>query len=92
MNGSCRPDGLPPLLYKGLAQYISEPLALMFDPFISVGRIPDEWRRVVVTPIYNRGLAADVSNYHPVSPTCVASKIMEKVVTVEYYVNCTSTA
>ena len=81
MNGSCGPDGLPPLLYKSLAQCISEPLALMFDSFMSVGRIPDEWRRAVVTPIYKGGLAADVSNYRPISLTCVACKIMEKVIT-----------
>ena len=80
MNGSCGPDGLPPLLYKSLAQCISEPLALMFDSFMSVGRIPDEWRRAVVTPIYKGGLAADVSNYRPISLTCVTCKIMEKVI------------
>jgi hypothetical protein len=81
MNGSCGPDGLPPLLYKNLAQCISEPLALMFDSFMSVGRIPDEWRRAFVTPIYKGGLAADVSNYRPISLTCVACKIMERVIT-----------
>jgi ribonucleases P/MRP protein subunit RPP40 len=34
-----------------------------------------------VTPIYNRGLVADVSNYRHISLTCVACKIMEKVIT-----------
>jgi Reverse transcriptase (RNA-dependent DNA polymerase) len=53
----------------------------MFDSFMSVGRIPYEWRRAVVTPIYKGGLAADVSNYRPISLTCVACKIMEKVIT-----------
>jgi hypothetical protein len=89
MNGSCGPDGLLPLLYNSLAQRISEPFALMFDSFMSVGRIPDGWRRAVATPIYKGGLAADVSNYRPISLTCVTCKIMEKSSPVEYYVICT---
>lgn len=49
----------------------------MFGSFISVDRIPDEWRRDIVTPVYKGGLAADLFNYRPNSLTCVACKIVE---------------
>jgi ribonuclease P/MRP protein subunit RPP40 len=54
---------------------------------MSVGGVPDEWRRAIVTPVYKSGLAADVSNYRPISLTCVACKIMERVVVCQmmYY-------
>ena len=51
-----------------------------FTSFMSVGKIPDEWRRAVVTPVYKGGRAGDVSNYRPISLTCVCSKIMERVI------------
>jgi hypothetical protein len=47
---------------------------------MSVGSVPDDWRRAIVTPVYKSGLAADVSNKRPISLTCVACKIMERVV------------
>jgi hypothetical protein len=54
---------------------------------MSVGCVPDEWRRAIVTPVYKSGLAADVSNYQPIPLTCVACKIMERVVVCQmmYY-------
>ena len=73
-------DGLPPLLVKKLSSSLLEPLTLLYTSFLSVGRIPDEWRRAVVMPIHKSGPADDVSNYRPIALTCVFSKIMERVV------------
>ena len=79
-NTASGPDGMPPIMYKNLAQSLAEPLALIFESFMSVGRIPDEWKRAIITPIYKSGLASDVSNYRPIALTCVACKIMERVI------------
>ena len=73
-------DNFPPLLVKKISPCLLEPLALLYSSFLSVGKIPDEWRRAVVTPIYKSGPAGDVSNYRPIALTCVFSKIMECVV------------
>jgi hypothetical protein len=51
-----------------------KPLTLMFDSFTSVDCISDEWRGDSVIPIYEGGLAADLSNQRPISLTCVACK------------------
>jgi hypothetical protein len=68
-NTASGPDGMAPIMDKNLAQSLAEPLALIFESFMPVGRIPDEWRRTIITPIYKSGLASDVSNYRPIAPT-----------------------
>ena len=79
-NSASGVDGLPPLIYKNLAPYLAEPLALIFESFLSVGCIPDEWRHAIVTPVYKGGISSAVTNYRPISLTCVACKIMERVI------------
>ena len=44
------------------------------------GQLPAEWKTGVVSPIYKSGLACDVNNYRPVSLTCIAYKIMERII------------
>jgi len=56
-----------------------EPLTL-YSSFMSVGQVPDDWRRAIVTPIYKGGVASDASNYRPISLTCVFCKVMERVI------------
>jgi len=62
-NLSSDPDGFPLLLIKRLSNCLAEPLSLIFTSFMSVGKIPDEWWRAIVTPVYKSGPAGDVSNY-----------------------------
>jgi hypothetical protein len=79
-NTASGPDGMPPVMYKNLAEFLAEPLALIFEWFMSVRRIPDKWRCAVLTPMYKSSLTPDVSNYRSVALTCVACKIMERVI------------
>jgi len=79
-NLSSGPDGIPPLLVKQLSAALAGPLSLIYTSFMSVGAIPDAWRRAVITPIYKGGPAGDTSNYRPVSLTSVFSKVMERVI------------
>ena len=60
-------DGFPPLLIKKLSPILLEPMSLLYSSFLSVGKIPHEWRRAVVTPIHKSGSADDVSNYRPIN-------------------------
>jgi len=75
------PDKLPPVLYKNLSSSLAEPLSLLFASCQSVGKIPDEWHSAIVTPLYKGGISSAVSNYRPVSLTCIACKIMERIIT-----------
>ena len=51
----------------------------------SVGIVPHEWKNAIVTPIFKKGLAGNVSNYRPVSLTFVSSKIMERIISAAIY-------
>ena len=75
-GGSSGPDGFPPVLFKKLAGIVAEPLSLIFNSFMSVGKIPREWAHAIVTPVYKSGSASSVSNYRPISLTPVACKII----------------
>lgn len=55
-NTASRADNMPPVMYKNLAESLAEPLALIFESFLSAERIPDEWRRAIITPILSANL------------------------------------
>jgi hypothetical protein len=80
---SSGPDGFPPILFKKLAPVLAGPLSLLFTSLMSVGRIPRDWTHAIVTPVYKGGDASEMSNYRPISLTCVVCKIMERVITVD---------
>ena len=74
------PDGLPPLLFKQLQSVIAKPLTLLFTQLFSVGVVPEIWKQAIISPVFKKGATSNVANYRPVSLTCVASKIMERVI------------
>jgi len=89
-NLSAGPDGLPPLLFKQLKHCIAEPLALIFTQLFSVAHVPSDWKKAIITPVFKKGAAGAVSNYRPISLTCVCSKIMERVISQQIYQYLTS--
>jgi len=79
-NGSCGPDGYPPLLFKRIIDCVAAPLSLVFTSLMSVGKVPLELSHAIVTPIYKNGASSSVSNYRPISLTCVACRVMKRVI------------
>ena len=55
-------------------------MSAMFSSFTSVGLVSDGWKTAIVTPVYNSALTSDVSNYRPISLTCVACQVMQRIV------------
>jgi len=47
---------------------------------MSVGKVPLEWTHAIVTPVYKNGASSSISNYKPISLTCVACRVMERVI------------
>ena len=82
-NLAAGPDGFPPLLFKNVGRSLAEPLSIMFSSFLSVHQIPSEWLKSIITPVYKNGNACDVTNYRPISLTCVACKLMERIISVQ---------
>lgn len=79
-NCSCGPDGFPPILFKRLKHCISEPLAFIYNQLLSVGYVPTEWLSAYIVPVHKKGATGDPANYRPISLTCVASKILERII------------
>ena len=55
--------------------------------FFSVSTVPPTWKPAIITPVFKKGAAGAVSNYRPISLTCVASKIMERIIAKQIYVH-----
>ena len=79
----CDPEGYPPILIKRLITSLTYPLSLIFNSFMSIGKIPSSWKNAIITPIYKKGLASDPNNYRPVSLTSVFGKLMERIIVKE---------
>jgi len=52
---------------------------------MSVGKLPDEWKKAVITPIAKGGLASDPCNCRPIFLTSVACKVTEKIIVKKGY-------
>lgn len=52
----------------------------MYNQLLSVGHVPCEWLVAHIVPVHKKGITTDVSNYRPISLTCVLSKILERIV------------
>src|SRR2546426_5747843 len=74
------PDYLPPFIFKNLKNSIILPLTLIFQSIMSIGKLPKQWKHAFVTPVFKKGISSCLSNYRPISLTCVGCKLFEKVI------------
>ena len=77
---SADPDGYCYYLLKQVLPALAVPIGLLFDSFMSVGKVPVDWKTAIITPLYKKGASSQLSNYRPVSITSIFSKLMERVV------------
>jgi len=52
---------------------------------LSVGCVPGDWTKAIIVPVYKKGVSGDVANYRPMLLTCVACKLMERVIAKRIY-------
>ncbi|VDP94612.1 unnamed protein product [Echinostoma caproni] len=72
-------DGLHSIVPKVLAPVIAPTLAILFKQSLTERRLPAEWKTATVRPLFKGGARGDPVNHRPVSLTCVAVKVMERV-------------
>ena len=80
VNKAQGPDGIPPRILKELCEQLANPLSVLFNKSLEEGKIPSDWKKADVVPIFKKGTRADPGNYRPVSLTCILSKVLESFV------------
>ncbi|PKU49487.1 rna-directed dna polymerase from mobile element jockey-like [Limosa lapponica baueri] len=74
------PDGKHPRVLRELADVIVKPLSIIFEKSWRTGEVPEDWRKVNVTPVFKKGKNKDPGNYRPISPISIPGKVMEQLI------------
>ena len=73
------PDSVPSRILKESATQITPMLTYLFNRTLDDGEIPREWKLANVFALHKQGPRDEVTNYRPISLTCVCCKIMEHI-------------
>ena len=74
------PDAIEPYFLKIAADFVAQPLTILFNLSIENKKIPSVWKSAFVTPLLKGGDPAALTNYRPISNLCALSKILESLV------------
>ena len=89
-NKSTGDDDISARFIKLAGPYITNSIVKICNCSIKTGRFPDTWKVARVTPIHKKDSRDDISNYRPISILPIASKILEKHVSIHLYEYMTS--
>ena len=74
------PDRLKPLLLKELREEIAPIIQIIFEHSLQTGKLPADWCRAQVAPIFKKGSKSSAANYRPISLTCILCKVLEHII------------
>ena len=73
------PDKIRPLILKELRVELAHIIKVIFERSLETGKLPADWCKAHVTPIYKKGEKSLASNYRPISLTCILCKVLEHI-------------
>ena len=74
------PDRLSGYILKDFKQETAELIYDIIEWCLKTGKVPKEWKRADIMPIYKNGNKNEPFNYRPVSLISMVCKICEKVI------------
>lgn len=77
---SAGPDGMHPKVLQEIKEAIAEPLCKIFNKSLKDGKVPTDWKKAHISPIFKKGSKNEAGNYRPVSLTSVVCKIQESLI------------
>ena len=80
VNKAPGPDGISTWILKECKEQLADKIYSLVKTSLKQGRVPKDWKRAIIVPIYKGGRREDPLNYRPVSLTSVVGKLCEKVI------------
>ena len=80
VNKAAGPDGIPNKLLKACAEEVAPVLTNIFQESLNSSKLPADWKKANVTPLFKKGDKHVPQNYRPVSLTSVCCKFLEHIV------------
>ena len=74
------PDQLSNRAIEACATEATPAITAIFQRSVDTGELPKDWRGANIAPVYKKGDRHTAENYHPVSLTCVLSKLLEHII------------
>ena len=79
LDKAAGPDGIPTILLKKCAEQLAIPLSTLFQKTLDESKIPNDWKKAKITPIFKKGTKKCPGNYRPVSLTSQPCKVLERI-------------
>ncbi len=79
-NKASGPDAIAARVMQETATDLAPELTLIFNRSISQGKLPSDWKKANVVPVYKKGSKYIPANYRPVSLMCISCKILEHII------------
>jgi Reverse transcriptase (RNA-dependent DNA polymerase) len=59
---------------------ITEVLHVLFNQILTLKKIPDDWKKSLIVPVFKKGDSSQIENYRPIALTSVPRRLFERLI------------